>query len=190
MPQYSQNVSEQIMKSDKLGSGLPWGLLIFSIFLFALSLLAYLGLHIGYAGYLNSQISAKDQAIDQLTKKVSPEVQGVFVGFYSRLTNYKNLLSSHVYTDKIFPLLEKITNPSVYYNNFSLDIINQKLVLSGLAANYEALGQQLYQFDRDPADPTNKNPMISGYILNQSRVVEGLVNFQVTLILSPKLFEK
>lgn len=182
MPQYSQNVSEQIMKSDKLGTGLPWRLLIFSSFVFLLSLLAYFGLHIGYTSYLNSQISAREQAIDQLTKKVTPAAQSVFVDFYSRLTNFKNLSAGHVYTNKLFPMLEKITNPSIYYNNFSLDINGQKMVLSGLAANYEALGRQLYLFDQEP--------MVQAYILNQSRVVEGLVNFQVTLVLSPKLFSK
>jgi hypothetical protein len=125
-----------------------------------------------------------------LTSKVTPEAQNTFATFYSRLANYKNLSAAHIYTDKIFPMLEGITNPSVYYNNFDLDISNQKLVLSGLASNYEALGQQLYQFDRDPNNPNNKNPMITGYILNQSRVVDGLVNFQVTLTLSSKLFTK
>lgn len=182
MPQYSQNVSEQIMKSDKLGTGLPWRLLVFSLFVFLLSLLAYFGLSIGYTSYLNSQISAKEQEIGQLTKKVSPEAQSVFVDFYSRLANYRNLLSKHIYTDKLFPMLERVTNSSVYYNNFDLDISNQRMVLSGLAADYEILGRQLYLFDQES--------MVQAYILNQSRVVEGLVNFQITLILSPKLFTK
>lgn len=182
MPQYSQNVSEQIIKSDTLGAGLPWRLLAFSFFIFLLSLLAYLGLNIGYANYLNSQIAGKDQEIEALTKKVSAEAQGIFENFYSRLSNFQNLLASHVYTDKIFPMLEKITSPSVYYNNLDLNIGEKRLVLSGLAANFDSLSRQLYFYDREP--------MIDNYILNQSRMVEGLVNFRITLILSPKLFAK
>ncbi len=182
MPQYSQNVSEQIMKSDNLGSGLPWRLLAFSSFVFLLSILAYVGLSVGYANYLDTQILNKDHEIEALTQKVSPEAQSVFVDFYSRLSNFKSLLTSHVYTDKVFPMLEKITSSNVYYNNFDLNIAEKRLVLSGLASNFETLGRQLYLYDKDP--------MISAYILNQSRSVEGLINFRVTLLLSSKLFVK
>lgn len=182
MAQYSQNVSEQVMKSDTLGAGLPWRLLVFSFFIFLLSILTYLGLNIGYANYLDSQIAAKQQEIDALDAKVSREARSVFVDFYSRLSNFRNLSADHVYTNKFFPMLEKITSPYVYYNNFDLNISEKRLVLSGLAANYESLSRQLYLY--------NNEPMIDAYILNQSRIVEGLVNFRVTLILSSKLFAK
>jgi len=182
MAQFSQNVSEQIMKSGNTGSGLPWRLLIFSSFIFLLALLAYVGLSIGYTNYLNAQISGQEQLIDSLTQKVSPEAQGVFVDFYSRLSNFRNLLSGHTYTNKFFPLLEKITSPSVYYNNLDLNISEKRMVVSGLAVDFESLSRQLFLYDQEP--------LIEAYILNQSRMVEGLVNFRVTLLLSPKLFAK
>lgn len=182
MPQYSQNVSDQIMKSGGTGSGLPWRLLTFSFVIFFLAILAYFGLSFGYTNYLDSQIATKDQEIKDLTKKISPESQNVFVDFYSRLSNYKNIFESHIYNSKIFPILERITLPTVYYTNVDLNIANRTMVLSGSASDFESLSNQLYEYD--------KEPLIEIYILNQSRMVEGLINFRATLIFSPKLFEK
>jgi len=161
---------------------MPWRLLIFSSFIFLLAILAYAGMSFGYANYLNTRISNQDQTIDALTKKVTPEAQGIFVDFYSRLTNFNNLLADHIYASKVFPMMERITTPSVYYDNFDLNIADRRLILSGLASSFDALSQQLYLYDRES--------LAEGYILNQSRLVEGLVNFKVTLILSPKLFAK
>ncbi len=183
MAQFSQNVSDQIMKSDNLGSGLPWKLLAFSIFVFALSLLVYFGLAFGYETFLNNQIAATDEETQALSQKISSDSQAKFVDVYSRLSNFKTLLAGHVYGTKVFPLLEKITYPSVYYNNIDLSVDDRKIVLSGIALNFESLSRQLALYD---AEKTS----IESYILNQSRVVENKVNFRVTLILSSKLFQK
>lgn len=182
MTQYSQNVSDQIMKSDGMGSGLPLRLLAFSIFLFLLSLLSYFALNFGYSTYLNNQISNTEEETKALTQKISTDSQNKFIDVYSRLSNFKNLLAGHIYSTKAFPLLEKITYPSVYYNNVELSVNDKRIVLSGIAANFEALSRQLKLYDDEP--------LIESYILNQSRVVENQVNFRTTLTLLPKLFQK
>jgi len=183
MPQYSQNVSDQIMKSDGMGSGLPWRLLAFSIFFFLLSLLVYFALSFGYANYLNNQILNTEEETKALTQKISTDAQNKFIDVYSRLFNFKNLLAGHIYSTKAFPLLEKITSPFVFYNNIELNIDEKRIVLSGIATSFEALSRQLKLYD-------DEKSMIEAYILNQSRIVEDQVNFRVTLILSPKLFQK
>jgi hypothetical protein len=182
MPQYNQNASEQIMRSGKNDSSLPWRLLAFSSFIFLLSILSFFALNLGYSNYLNSQIDFVDQEILVLEEMVSPESQSIFVDLYPRLSNFLNLSNSHVYTNKILPLLEKITNPNVYYSNFDLNIPDNKLVLSGLAKDFNSLSLQLYSYD--------KNQMITNYILNQSRLIEDIVSFRITLFLSPELFVK
>ncbi len=183
MAQYGQNVSDQIMKSDSLGSGLPWKLLAFSIFIFLLALISFFALNLGYANFLNNQIDITDEETRALTQKISPEAQSKFVDVYSRLFNFKNLLSSHVYGTGVFPLLEKVTYPTVYYNNVELNVGERRLVLSGIAANFDSLSRQLSLYDAE-------KDSIESYILNQSRVVENQVNFRVTLTLAPKLFQK
>jgi len=183
MPQYSQNVSDQIMKSDGLGAGMPWRLLAISIFLFSLSLLGYLALSFGYETYLNGQIANTEAETAALTQKISADAQTKFIDVYSRLSNFKDLSSDHIYGTKLFPLLEKVTYPSVYYNNVELSVDDKRVILSGIAANFDALSRQLKLYDDEKAS-------IEAYILNQSRIVENQVNFRVTLIVSPKLFQK
>ncbi|MBU4348402.1 hypothetical protein KJ671_02820 [Patescibacteria group bacterium] len=182
MPQYNQNTSEHIMRSGKNDSSLPWRLLAFSSFIFLLSILSFFALSIGYSNYLNSQIDFVDKGIQILVEKVSPESQSIFINLYPRLSNFLNLSNNHIYTNQVFPLLEKITNPNIYYSNFDLNIPDNKLVLSGLAKDFNSLSMQLYSYDR--------NQMITNYILNQSRLIEDVVSFRITLFLSPKLFMK
>ena len=183
MAQYSQNVSDQIMKSDNLGSGLPWKLLAFSVFIFALAILSYFGLAFGYETYLNNQIAATDSETEALSQKISSESQSKFIDVYSRLSNFKVLLAGHVYGTKVLPLLEKVTYPTIYYNNIELSVDDRKMVLSGIAANFESLSRQLALYDAEKAS-------IESYILNQSRVVDNQVNFRITLVLSSKMFQK
>ena len=182
MPQYNQNASEHMMSSSKNGANLPWRLLAFSSFIFLLSILSFFALSIGYSSYLNSQIDYIDNGIQVLTEEISPESQSVFLNFYPRLSNFLNLSNEHIYTNKVLPLLEKITSPNIYYSNFDLNIPDNQLVLSGLAKDFSSLSAQLYLYDR--------NQMISNYILNQSRLIEDVVSFRITLFLSPELFVK
>ncbi|MCL5017521.1 MAG: hypothetical protein M1155_02585 [Patescibacteria group bacterium] len=132
MPQYSQNVSEQIMKSDKLGSGLPWKLLAFSVFIFLLAVLSYFALSLGYSNYLNNQISQTEDNTRALTQKVSTDAQNKFIDIYSRLSNYKSILADHIYASGVFPLLESITYPTIYYTDVQLNTTDSTLVLSGI----------------------------------------------------------
>ena len=151
-------------------------------YFFSLSLVSYLALSFGYSNYLESSIATKDAEIKDLTNKISPESQNIFVDFYSRLSNYKNISDSHIYNSKIFSTLEKITIPSAYYSSADLNVASRVMNLSGFASDFESLGRQLYLYDQEP--------LIESYILNQSTMVEGLVSFRVSLTLSPKLFEK
>jgi hypothetical protein len=175
------------MKSNNSGSGLPWKLLAFSIFIFLLSILSYFALIFGYSPYLNNQIAKTDQDTKDLTRNISIDAQNKFVDVYSRLSNFKNLLANHIYSSNIFPLLERITYPTIYYNNVELNTDDKTLILSGIAADFNSLSSQLQAFDKET---TSKNPLIDSYILNQSRAVQNQVNFRVTLNLSSKIFQK
>ena len=146
-------------------------------------MLSYFALAFGYTGYLNSQISQTEEETKGLAQKISADAQNIFVDVYSRLSNFKSLSANHVYSTKLFPLLEKITNPLVYYTDVDVNVDDRRMVLSGIAVNFEALSQQLKSYDEEKSS-------IESYILNQSRIVENQVNFRVTLTLSPKLFQK
>ncbi|MCL5017520.1 MAG: hypothetical protein M1155_02580, partial [Patescibacteria group bacterium] len=91
--------------------------------------------------------------------------------------------ADHIYASGVFPLLESITYPTIYYTDVQLNTTDSTLVLSGIAADFNSLSLQLRGYD-------SAKDMISSYVLNQSRVVANQVNFRITLNLSSKVFKK
>ena len=179
MPQqFAQNPLNQF-ESEQLPVGWPWRLLSVSFIIFLVAILTYFGLAVGYSPYLNSRIEKKEAEIDQLAQSVSKEDRDKFIGFYSQLSNLKDLLDNHIFTSRIFPQLEKITNKKVYFIVANLKAQTNELELEGIADNYGILGEQLEAF--------NQLEGVSSYILNQSRVEEGAVRFKATLKLKNQI---
>ena len=108
MPQYSQNVSDQIMKSGNTGSGLPWRLLMFSFVVFFLSILAYFGLSFGYSGYLESKIADKDLEIADLTKRSLLDQKMFLLIFIPDFLIIKIFLTAIFIIQKFFQLWKKL----------------------------------------------------------------------------------
>jgi len=173
MPQqFKQNPLEQF-ESENLSVGWPWRFFSVALIIFSAALLVYLGLIFGYQPYLRSQLQETDNQINQLLGTVSKEDQENFIRFYSQLVNLKNLLDNHIESSKLFPLVEKITNKKIYYNNFNLRVPERELELEGRAESYAVLGEQLESF--------NQSEEIERYLLNQSQLSGNLVQFKVTL---------
>ncbi|MEK9170109.1 MAG: hypothetical protein AAB674_00485 [Patescibacteria group bacterium] len=181
MPQqFAQNPLNQF-EPEKLPVGWPWRLFSASFVVFLTALLIYLGLVVGYEPYLNSRIQQKEAEIQNLAQTVSNEDRDKFIGFYSKLDNLKNILDSHVFSSKIFPQLEKITNQKVFYSGASLKVSARELQVDGVAENYGVLGEQLESF--------SQLKEVERYILDQSRAEEGVVRFKATLILKDTLIK-
>ncbi len=181
MPQqFAQNPLNQF-EPEKLSVGWPWRLLSVSFIIFLIILLTYFGLVIGYEPYLNSRIEQKETEINNLAQTVSNEDRDKFIGFYSKLDNLKNILDNHIFSSKIFPQLERITNKKVYYSGVSLKIPTREFEVDGVAENYGVLGEQLESFAQLSE--------VERYILNQSRIEEGAVRFKATLIFKDALFK-
>lgn len=171
-----QPISQKLLNQyepENLPVGWPWRFFSVSLMIFLAAVLVFLGLSLGYEPYLNSQIKETDAQIDQLLGIVSGEDQEKFAQFYSQLANLKSILDEHILSSKIFPLLEKITNQKVYYNNLNLRVPEKELELEGFADSYEVLGEQLEAFDQAPE--------IERYLMNQSQASGNLVQFKATL---------
>lgn len=161
--------------------GWPWRLFLFSIMLLLAVGLAYAGLVYGYQPYLTSKIEDVDKKTNELLAQVSIKDKEDFIKFYSQTTNLKDILENHVFSSKIFTLLEKRTSQKVYYTDFDFNLTERKLSLSGLAESYSVLGEQLASFDEEP--------MIEKYNLENSRTNENLVQFKIAVVLSPNLLK-
>ncbi len=185
MPDTSQqpkSLNEQFVAAPA-AVGLPWRLLIFSIVLFALSLLIYFGMNIGYESYLNSKVDGLDKQLDQLSNSVSQKDQQQFVGFYSQIVNLKTVLDQHIFSANIFPFLEKNTLPQIAYTEAKFNGASYSLELQGRAISLQTLAQQLAQFE--------KAPELQTAILKSTNFNEvGTVDFAISLTFQTSFLSK
>lgn len=128
----------------------PWHILVFSIVLFAFSLMVYFGLRFGYEGYLSSQSEKLDASINALSSEVNQKDQQDFVTFYSQLVNLNTLFSNHRYSTNMFHFVEKYTVPAVYFTSAKGNPETGSLELQGRASSLDGLVSQLAAFDAAP----------------------------------------
>lgn len=179
MPQqFVQNPLDQF-EPEKLPIGWPWRLFLVTASIFALSILAYVGLAFGYGPYLSSQIEDRRAKLSQLA--ISLEDRQVLGHASSLLANLENILNNHVLSSQLFPVLERITNQRVYYTNANLKVPQRELELRGFAESYEVLAQQLESY--------NQAAEVESYNLNEAQFSQNLVSFRVSLKLSAELLK-
>lgn len=145
-----ENVVAEQFASERLPVGWPWRLLVFSIALFAFSILVYFGVRLGYSAYLESRIVDVDAALAALTGEVTATEQEQFVGFYSQIVNLKSVLDRHAYGGNAFTFLEKYTLPEVQFTEAELNVKDLTLSLRGDAPSIEAVGSQLAALETAP----------------------------------------
>lgn len=145
----ANNLREQFVR-EQISVGLPWHLLIFSIFLFGFSIFIYFGLRVGYESYLSARDAELDKKIEDLSKQVSKEDQQNFIGFYSQLANLKKILENHKFSANVYGFLERNTLPLVYYYEAEFLLEEGTFELKGRADSLETLVAQLSLFDRAP----------------------------------------
>lgn len=169
------------LTAEKITTGWPWRLLLFSLIIFGVLLAAYLGLILGYKTYLNSQIENKDQEIAALAQEVSQEEQQALLRFYGQLANLQAVLKNHVLISQLFPFIQANTNQQVTYTNLNLAADERRLSIDGVARSYDVLAQQLEAFKQAPE--------VERFLINQADSKNNVVNFRVVLFLKPEIFK-
>lgn len=186
MPDTTQpkSLNEQFT-TEPVSMGLPWRLLVFSIMFFALSILIYLGMKIGYESYLNSRVSGLDDQLNQLSNSITQQDQQKFVGFYSQIFNLKAVLDKHIFSANIFPFLEKNTLQQTFYSQAKFNAPSLDLELQGRTTSLETLAQQLAQFERAPE---LQSAVLKDTNFNQSGTIDFtiILNFQSGFLSKPQ----
>ena len=176
-------IEEQLQRPEDIEVGWPWRFLIFTIFIFGLVLVIFLGIKFGYEPYLDKKAQALDTQINVLNQSLNQGQVDNFIKFYSQVSNFKTLLNQHVFGSNVLKFLEENTLKTLNYTAFGLDVARQEIKISGIAPNYEALSQQLEIFRQ-----SNLVKDIS--FKNSSNNDQGGINFEVVLILKDNLFKE
>jgi hypothetical protein len=143
--QVIDNLSNEKQETPKSFSGL----ITFSIGMFILLVVIYLGIIFGYDPYLNSQLSQTDTQMNNLVKSIPGDQQASLLKFYSGLSNVQVLLKNHTAFSPFFAWLEKNTESNVYYTNLSISS-QQKISLTVNAKSQSDMEQQIAIFEKSP----------------------------------------
>ena len=162
--------------------GLPWRLLLFSLFLFVFAIFIYLGLGFGYGTYLDTRAKSLDKDLQELTAQVAEGDLDGLVGFYSQLINAETVLGRHSFTFNVFRFLEGRTHPNVYFVSAGFSEDGSKLVLQGRGGTMKDVVEQLALFD--------SAPQVSAVTLGQVGLGNLEVDFGITLSMKKDFFEK
>jgi uncharacterized protein YpmB len=143
--QVIDNLSNEKQETPKSFSGL----LMFSVGIFILLVVIYLGIIFGYDPYLNSQLSQTNTQMNNLVKSIPGDQQASLLKFYSGLSNVQVLLKNHTAFSPFFTWLENNTEPNVYYTSLSISP-EQKISLMVNAKTQSDMEQQIAIFEKSP----------------------------------------
>jgi len=180
-PQYPSLNNQILTREERVPSGVPQRFLAFSVLVFILVALGYLGLAYGYASFLHSQIADGKAKLDELGRRISADDQKELTRLYSQISNTQKLLSSHVLASRAFTFLEANTAREVTYIGADLSVPDRRLTLDGAAASYDELVRQLASYKRAPE--------VERINLESSEAVGGAVRFKVNLIFKPAILK-
>jgi hypothetical protein len=153
--------------------GWPKRFFTFSLVIFVAVLLIYVGLAFGYKLFLKKSLEDLGGKLDELSRQITQEEKDSLAILYSQLTNMRSLLGSHVFSSKVFTLLESITHPKVVYLGLDLNTKEREIIITGAAATYEDLTAQLALLE--------SSSQIDKYNLESSEWDEGVVQFKINL---------
>lgn len=180
MDQPQTSLNEQFAP-EIISVGLPWRLLIFSIFIFVAVIFSYFGLKYGYKNYLEDSKTQLDENLEGLSSQVKVEDRNRFVDIYSKVANLKAVLEKHPFGANAFKFLEKKVLPTVYFNDFSLSPVNKSLILKGYASDFDSLSSQMGIFD--------ESSEVIKATLDEVNL-QGGINFSLTLLFNPEFLSK
>jgi len=155
---------------------------------FYLNLFIFFLLVASYGGFLllnRNQKDARDLLLEEIKSKeneLRPELFNQIFAMEKQLKNIRTLISSRTFTSNIFGLLEANTLPQVRFTDFNFSADPRKIDLSGEAANYRTLAEQIAIFERHP----QVEKVDFGGL---SRTSTGLVAFKLAITLNPALLK-
>jgi len=175
------NKNGHIPGREVLPSGAPLKFLTFSFFLFLLTLLIYFGLSVGYKAFLNERIDDLEASIEELRFEVPPEEQEELIKFFSQVANTQAALDEHIIGTNLFRMLEENTHTQVAFTNMDLSVVERRVGLDGVTANYDTLVEQLTILESVPE--------IENVVLENSQRSGAILGFRINITVDRDLFD-
>jgi hypothetical protein len=121
-----------------------------------------------------------EEQVSSQNAELRTELLDQLIVLSNSLAAARDLIGGHNSPSKAFQLLEETTHPKVHFTNFAFTNDSRKIDLTGLAASYETVAEQVGILE---AHPKIEKVEFGGL----SRGETGLVNFKLTLIFNSAL---
>jgi hypothetical protein len=146
--------------------------------------LAFGGIYL-YFNISSKQTSKKiGEAQDEIILLVSSnrDIEKKALFYEKKINDFSKLFSEHQETAKIFTFLEEKTHPNVWFSKFDFSADKLSVVVSGQAASFVDVGQQLLILK---GEKSLKNINLSGLSLGEKK---GVL-FSLQLTFDPQVFK-
>ena len=148
-------------------------LLVFGILIF---LLGIYGALFFYERFLNEELQATRDKIEDLRAKSDKSKEDAARKFGEKLDGVSSILDSHIYSSNLFTLIEAFTHPKVQFTNLNFAAVSGLLTLKGLTESYETFGEQMIALEESSEI---ENITVSGVKLLKSGQVAFTISFNV-----------
>jgi len=152
-----------------------------SLTLLIISILSYFAL---FLFQKNSQKTLNDLE-KKIALKGTPEekaLEAKILLYQDKINNFSDLINSHQLNSNFFNFLESLTHPQIFFSKADLKIREGHVFISGIAENFEVLGQQFLIFKEESFV---KNVSL----LKASVGKDGKIEFDLDLVFDPAQFK-
>ena len=101
------------------------------------------------AGNISVVVEEINDALESAKVSRNVEVEKEVSMFSKKLEDLEKLLQNHVYSSRVFSLIERTTHPKVQFTRFELNVVKGGVIMDGVTSNYRTLGEQMIAFGND-----------------------------------------
>lgn len=108
----------------------------------------YFGLSF-YEKLLDKSIAIIVDEVGRISKERNISTEEEVLKFNSKLVTINSILNEHFFSSKLFPFIEGIAHPKVYFTNFTFSTNDSFVALNGSAENYTSFGEQYIALEQN-----------------------------------------
>lgn len=135
-----------------------------------------------YRRSLESTLRAWIEQVSSQEAELRPELLAQVSELSSALAVARELLQNHVFSSNVLVFLQNIAHPTVQFHSLSFSRDARKIEVSGLAASYRSVAEQVSFME---SHPQVEKVDFGGLSLGE----KGLVNFKLAIIFRPSLIQ-
>ncbi|OHA08163.1 MAG: hypothetical protein A3B37_03855 [Candidatus Sungbacteria bacterium RIFCSPLOWO2_01_FULL_59_16] len=135
-----------------------------------------------YRKYLESQRATLTALVKEREQALQSDSLREVIAFSQSLNAAQTLLAEHPFPSNVFRFLQENTHPAVQFKSFSFAGQNRRIDMNAVARSYRAVAEQVSALEGNP----DVEQVDFGGLSSSGA---GLVNFRVSIILGPSVFQ-